>query len=479
MPIGVLAVTNRCQQRCVFCIEGRSQCERAAALDLPFAVVARLLREVRKVSGGVVYMGGETALHPDFIRILERSVRLGLKPILTTNLQRFADADFLERCVEAGLHSVECSFHHPDARSFSEATQTSPRNFDRLIKALENLKAMCERPRASWFGACVNIVIQRHNVERLDEVLSLLRRSLGGAFRIVHFKRLYPVTLGARYADIDPSLAPDPRKLRASLLRLLNRWDLPGTLPVLRDFPLCVAPGFAHLNADLVYHCRRISLVSNRGHWERLSATAEYGPLRLSSELPPGCDRCRLNGLCLTVTKGMTASTFGLLPEPSMQAPKDVLRAAGLGPGESASFIARCAASLAEARRALPAATAARPEFAPETAALQRRLSRLLLSRPAPRDFAGFRVSLVAVPAGARVVVVSLFRREPGTKRIEQLLIEVAQARGRGAPCFRRVGDLSVSYRAATPLDSDGRRAALAAFLECLRRRRAIKGTAS
>jgi MoaA/NifB/PqqE/SkfB family radical SAM enzyme len=256
-PMCVISITNRCQQHCGFCVEGRVRGSPPACHDLSLTEVDRLLHRARRLGAGVIFMGAESTLHPDFVSIVGRAARLGLKPGVSTNLLRFSDAGFLDRCVEAGLQMIEFSFHYPDAKVFSQVTGTPAGNFDRLLAAMENLDRLCRKPGSSFFGAAVNIILLRQNIRHLEKILAHLRRHLGSAFRLLLWKRLMLITHGPAPQPIDPLLAPKPEELRAALTRVLGRWPLPRVCTILRDFPLCVAPGYAHLNADLIYHCRR------------------------------------------------------------------------------------------------------------------------------------------------------------------------------------------------------------------------------
>jgi MoaA/NifB/PqqE/SkfB family radical SAM enzyme len=338
VPHCALAITTRCQQRCRFCFEG----EHGAGRDLPLADVAALLEQARELVTGVVFMGAESTLHRDFVAVVERATALGLLAMVSTNLLRFADPAFVAACVAAGLTTVELSFHHPDAEAFARLTRTRDHNFDRLLRAMENLDAACRPPGSPLLGANVNVVIHRENVDRLEEVVEHLERHLGRAFALLTWKLLQTTVSGAAGRRVDPYWTPDPEAMRRSLVRLLEQWA-PTAVPLFRAFPLCVAPGFAHLNADLGYHCRRTPLFHNFDRPDTLSRMYDYEPAPIAAGIPPACDGCTLRALCLKVTRGQAANALpGLRPAPSSERPRDVLAGCGLGADEAAEFITRC-----------------------------------------------------------------------------------------------------------------------------------------
>jgi pyruvate-formate lyase-activating enzyme len=347
LPHAALAITTRCQQRCGFCFEGGHGVGR----DLPLADVTALLERARAVVDGVVFMGAESTLHRDFVAAVARASELGLVAMVSTNLLRFADAAFFARCVAAGLRTVEFSFHHPDAEVFARTTRTRSDNFARLVRAMENLAAAGRLPGTSFLGANVNVVVHRHNVERLDEVVAHLEHHLGPGFFLVTWKMLQTTISGPSTRPLDAAWIAEPEALRRSLVRVLDHWTL-AALPLLRSYPLCVAPGYAHLNADLAYHCRRTPMFHNFERCDTLSRMYDYEPYTLAAGIPPACDHCRLRALCLTVTRGQAASALpGLGPEPSTEPPLEVLAGCGLGADEAAAFLERCEVEAAAARR--------------------------------------------------------------------------------------------------------------------------------
>lgn len=100
-------------------------------------------------------------------------------------------------------------------------------------------------------------------------------------------------------------------------------------------------------------------------------------------------------------------------------------------------------------------------------AALADRLRALLIpAEGVPPEFAGFGVTRVAPLPDAQRVLVRLTRSGPAAMPVE-LLVEVSPA-STSEQCFRRVGDLAVSYRNQTPLDLSSRRRALASLLTFL-----------
>lgn len=110
----------------------------------------------------VDFSGGESSIRPDFIEILGYARELGFKQICTlTNGQLLANKKFLKKLVDSGLNEVLFSVHGCDPKEHDWLTQV-PGSFDRLIKAINNLKELGIPYR-------FNVTVTRKNFKSLKE----------------------------------------------------------------------------------------------------------------------------------------------------------------------------------------------------------------------------------------------------------------------------------------------------------------------
>ena len=102
-----VTLTAGCNLRCVGCNYGR---EFMQGHSLPWPVVKDLLEDAKKLGiWNIRLYGGEPLLHPDLTRIVEYSLKLGLKPWITTNgilLKRQIDGLYV-----AGLRDISLGFY--------------------------------------------------------------------------------------------------------------------------------------------------------------------------------------------------------------------------------------------------------------------------------------------------------------------------------------------------------------------------------
>ena len=352
MPHFALSITTRCQQKCAICFEGTS----GRRWDVPAEDVKRQIREAARVVPGIVFMGGESTLHPAFVDHVRYAASLGLAVAVSSNLQRFADHAFLNRCVDAGLNRVEGSFSYPDAAVFETMTGTPARRFAQLLRALDNLESVARADTKpaddpSRFAVNVNVVVCSPNVSRLEEVLPILSGHMPTAFRLTTFKRLETVKLHMR-PRVDPSWVPAGAALRAGLQGMLDGWACPGVLPVLRDFPLCVAPGREEHHVDLLFHGRHATVAQNFG------PSPDFVPMHgdvatvEDAVVLEVCEGCSLVDLCHAVTRGRLALHVpGLDPWRSARNPEEVLLACGLDARQGLELLRGCEQARDRVRR--------------------------------------------------------------------------------------------------------------------------------
>ena len=131
-----IAITAHCNLRCRGCRYGRDFMPGA---QLPYHIVEQLLEDAAAAKVPAVRLyGGEPLLHPDVVRMVETSNRLGVGCYMTTN------ALILDRKIAdlhaAGLRKVTIGYYG-EGGAFDDYVQR-PGRFDRLVESLTATRAM-------------------------------------------------------------------------------------------------------------------------------------------------------------------------------------------------------------------------------------------------------------------------------------------------------------------------------------------------
>lgn len=134
-----LAVTSRCNLRCVFCYAGIN-CTSTSTTDLPLKDIKRLLevivRDARVPS--VSLTGGEPTVREDLHKIIRFAKRLGMRVNLITNGTRI-DERFAGNLKSAGLDTAQVSIEGSCAEIHDGITGVKG-SFEKAIAAIRFLK---------------------------------------------------------------------------------------------------------------------------------------------------------------------------------------------------------------------------------------------------------------------------------------------------------------------------------------------------
>lgn len=285
-----LNITKRCNQRCIFCFEGR----RETWTEPPLEEVKRLLSTAARDHRHVVFMGAEALLRPDILEVLRFCRSLGLWTTAFTNGQVLARDGFVERLAEAGLDGLEISFHYTDAESFARGTRTPARFFERLLRGLRNVRDFHRRAGARRLHVKVETQLFRYNYRKLAALRARLDETLGEARGVHRLGSLNP----SEGASPEPWLEPLAGR-REELVEFCATHAGRGRL-VLARLPLCMAPGWEHLSGDVLYKLREIEARSNFADKGRLGALHEYREAYLANPYRWVCARCNLLAICTT-----------------------------------------------------------------------------------------------------------------------------------------------------------------------------------
>ncbi|MFI5348103.1 MAG: radical SAM protein [Elusimicrobiota bacterium] len=233
----------RCNNHCVFCMEG----DHLAASDpsglAPFMSEGKLRRQLLQIKDRdlpVLFTGGEPTLNPRLPQLIGLARRLGFERIgLQTNGRRILYPDYLRRLVDAGLSDMTISIHGSVGRIHDAMTRLPGSLAQTLSGLAETLRCKILVPR---LRLATTTTICRINLKDMEGLLKLLL-GRSGIDAIV----LNPLILSgnaARYrGQLTASYAAMVRHFRASLDRLGREGARGFDRITWTDMPPCVMPG--------------------------------------------------------------------------------------------------------------------------------------------------------------------------------------------------------------------------------------------
>jgi len=185
----VRAVTA-CNSKCLFCLD--SDTPRNVYLSRE-DVEADLRRGIEELDADkVIISGGEASLHPEFPDFIAYAKAIGYDRVQTvTNGTQFADKDFYERCLQAGLGEITYSLHGHTPELHDYLTQT-PGAFKKIMKSI--IRSVRDRRLITN----VDVVINKQNVGVLDKIVELAI-SVG----VTEFDLLHVIPQAAAYEHRD------------------------------------------------------------------------------------------------------------------------------------------------------------------------------------------------------------------------------------------------------------------------------------
>jgi pyruvate-formate lyase-activating enzyme len=328
-------VSHGCNNRCRFCLDVNFF--RGDRFVSPEEVKRQILGGREEGATRLILSGGEASIHPQFLDFLRYGREAGYDRVQTiTNGRMFAYRRFLKEAVEAGLGEVTFSLHSHIEPVFEELTGV-PGSYE---QAMAGLRAALD---TSGLIVSVDIVINRANVEHLPQMVEFFA-DLG----VTEFDLLHLVPFGRAYDEATRTvpLAAPGELLKESLHRTILLGVERGLVLWTNRLPPPLLEGHEHLIQDPHKLIDEI-----RGRHEHVHALVEDG-----SPLPcrdARCADCYLAHYC------------------------DLLH-------PIAHRVAR--RNLPNLRVSLCGATAPSPDISP----FLRRLKRLWLRAPGPREALSF-----------------------------------------------------------------------------------------
>jgi MoaA/NifB/PqqE/SkfB family radical SAM enzyme len=287
VPKHWVRTVTACNSHCLFCLD----------MDTPRNVYlseedvkAEILRGRTEMNAWkIILSGGEAALHPLFPEFIRYAKEVGYGRIQTvTNGWRYADKDFYDKCVEAGLQEMTFSLHGHTAELHNRLTQHKG-SFERIIQAI---RRAARDPRMI---ASVDVVINKQNVGVLDKIVELAIK-LG----ITEFDLLHVIPQAAAFDHRDV-LFYNPRQYLPVLQRVFRLNRHPKFVVWTNRFPVEMLEGME----DLIQDPHKMIDEINGRRYQVRSYLDTGEPLNCRQ--PERCEHCFIEPFCTTMDRSVQA----------------------------------------------------------------------------------------------------------------------------------------------------------------------------
>jgi len=173
-----IRLTKICNNKCLFCLD--KDCQDGSIIPL-----SQIINELKKghyneKCNRVVLSGGEPTLHPDFIKIIKISKKIGYNHIqVITNGRIFYYNDFLKESVKSGLNEITFSIHGHTPNEHDLLTGIKG-SFYQTLTGIINAKKINNLIISS------DIVVNKINVDSLLKIIKLLYRVGVDEYDLLH-----------------------------------------------------------------------------------------------------------------------------------------------------------------------------------------------------------------------------------------------------------------------------------------------------
>ncbi len=269
----LIRFTNKCNQNCEFCSSPIINEE--PDINILKAIVEKILSDVKcqvTITGGEPSIRGEL---PDFIRwLLKKDVRL-LR--IQTNAVAFSNTKLIRRIPGSKKIQFFISLHSLKEEQYNAITSSK----GQLNKAITGIKNIIN----SGYDTVVNVIINRYNLNTMDEYLERLYNTFGKDIN-VHFSVLilpeYRKNLEkyiVSYKDVVKIMIPLLEKYRIPINTLLSSTHA--------SIPLCYLPEKYHsmVNSYICQSANFMRDVDTSGNWIKIKK----------------CNKCKWEQYCIGV----------------------------------------------------------------------------------------------------------------------------------------------------------------------------------
>jgi len=281
-------IATACNSQCIFCLDS----DTPRNVFLPAEEVKAEIDRGRDELGAekIILSGGEATLHPKFPEFIRYALDRGYERVQTvTNGYRFADQDYYQNCMSAGLGEITFSLHGHTPELHDRLTQTAGL-FKRLIKGMVRALRDPNGPIVN-----VDVVINKQNVGVLDKIMELCI-SLG----VTEFDLLHIIPQAAAFEHRD-ELFYDVQEHLPMLRKVFQLTRHPRFVVWTNRFPVPWLEGFE----DLIQDPHKMLDEVNGRRFQLRSYLDNGKPL--ACRQTERCVHCFIEPFCTTVDRVISA----------------------------------------------------------------------------------------------------------------------------------------------------------------------------
>ncbi len=231
-----------CNNDCRFCSEhyNRTSNRLRDMLSIPAERIKEQIRDAFE-SGArhITFLGGEPTVHKRFLELVAFAKSVGFEEIyITTNGRKFADANFAQQAMDAGLTRITFSLHGHNEQLHNHITQTNGA-FEQTIEGMENVRSL-------GVPFDITTVICKSNMTSLADIYRF-ERSLSP--RRIMWALVRPI--GAAFDNFD-EIVPRLSDLKEPLHEALSLAQTDKAALTVANVPMCILTPFIGF-ADEIY----------------------------------------------------------------------------------------------------------------------------------------------------------------------------------------------------------------------------------
>lgn len=274
-----LKVGFKCNNRCLFCIQGN---KRYTSPNKSDKEVRQILERMRKNHDEVVFTGGEPTVRPELISWVKYAKDLGYKFIqIQSNGRMFSYEDYCKALIEAGANEFSPALHGSKAKIHDFLTQ-APGSFIQTVQGIKNLRKLDQY-------ILTNTVVTRINYKDLPNLAKLLVKLKVDQFQFA-FMHINPII--AHNKRLIDMIVPRYKEAVPYIKKGIDIGAKAGIKVMVEAVPYCFMEGYEKYVSE--QYIPFTSIIDDK------IELADYGKYRRTKGKAKGpqCEVCKYNRIC-------------------------------------------------------------------------------------------------------------------------------------------------------------------------------------
>jgi MoaA/NifB/PqqE/SkfB family radical SAM enzyme len=289
-----LYTTDKCNQRCLFCVRlgGNEKFNK----KLPFDTLKKQIDKVGNKSDVILtFDGGEPTLYENFFNLVDYAISVGMKRInILTNGIRFSDKKFTSALFNriSDKNKVDLSFSvslHSHIESISDNLTQSKGSYKLTIRGVKNLLKHTN-------NVSVYHVMTSYNYDKLEDFCKFIVNNFPQIKKIA-LSYIYPSGNSLKHKEVFPRFSKLKKHLLGAISYLeCNNFDI--HIPVCGTIPLCSIEGYEEyaINQLKTDRAENVKLFDARGYHDYILSEDYFHRITKMKNLR--CDHCILDSIC-------------------------------------------------------------------------------------------------------------------------------------------------------------------------------------